>query len=149
MITKNYLAGFVDGEGSIAIYKHKDSRVQKGYTLHPKFVIANTNEEVLKAIKEIIGGKIKALPKHKGCKIVYCVEFQDYAQIEKALRIIKPFLIIKQKQADLMIEFCNNRIESNGKKYSDRDYEIANIFSTINTRGERSDKLLGILPTIL
>jgi len=26
MITKNYLAGFIDGEGSIALYKHKDSR---------------------------------------------------------------------------------------------------------------------------
>jgi hypothetical protein len=55
----------------------------------------------------------------------------------------------KQKQAELMIELCNNRIKSNGKKYSDRDYKIANIFSTINKRGERSDKLSGILPTIL
>ena len=149
MITKHYLAGFIDGEGSIAIYKHKDKRVQKGYTLHPRFEIANTNEEVLKAIKEVIGGKIKSKPKYKGCKVVYCVEFQDYEQIKRALSIVSPFLIIKQKQAKLMIEFCNNRIKSNGKKYSNRDYEIANIFSTINKRGERSDKLLGILPNFI
>jgi len=149
MITKNYLAGFIDGEGSIAIYKHKDVRTQKGYTLHPHFEIANTNEEVLKAIKEVIGGKLKIKPKQKGCKKVYYVEFQDYEQIKKALTIVLPFLIIKQKQAKLMIEFCNSRIKSQGKRYSERDFEIANIFSTINKRGERSNKLSGILPNEL
>ena len=149
MISKDYLAGFIDGEGSIALYKHKDSRVQKGYTLHPKFVIANTNEAIIKAIQKEIGGKIKDMPKHNGCKLVKVVEFQDYKQIKSILVKLLPLLIIKQPQAKLMIEFCDNRIKSKSKKYSERDYEIANIFSTINKRGERSDKLLGILPNEL
>jgi len=34
MITKNYLAGFVDGEGSISCYKRKDIRTKKGYTIN-------------------------------------------------------------------------------------------------------------------
>ena len=85
MISKEYLAGFIDGEGSIALYKHKDNRVQKGYTLHPKFVIANTNEVIIKAIQKEIGGKIKQMPLHKGCKVVRVIEFQDYKQIKKIL----------------------------------------------------------------
>jgi len=150
MISKEYLAGFIDGEGSIALYKHKDSRVQKGYTLHPKVVIANTNEVIIKAIQKEIGGKIKEMSKQKDCKLVRIVEFQDYKQIKSILKRLLPLLIIKQPQAKLMIEFCENRIKSNGKKYSERDYEIANIFSIINKRGEaRSDKLLGILPNEL
>jgi len=148
MITKEYLAGFINGEGSIALYKHKDNRVQKGYTLHPRFEITNTNEMILKAIQKEIGGKIKVKSKQKDCKIVKVVEFQDYKQIKSILESILPILIIKQEQAKLMIEFCNSRIESNGKKYSKRDYEIADIFSKINKRGDGS-KVLGILPNFI
>ncbi len=144
MITKEYLAGFIDGEGSIALYKHKDKRVQKGYTLHPRFEINNTNEAILKAIQKEIGGKIRIKSNQKNCKIVKVIDFQDYNQIRNILEILLPILVIKKEQAKLMIEFCNSRIKSNGKRYSKRDYEIAEIFSTINKRGE-SRKSMGIL----
>ena len=136
LMNYDYLAGFIDGEGSIALYKHKDSRVQKGYTLHPKFLVSNTNEVIIKAIQKEIGGKIKSMSQHKGCKIVQIVEFQDYKQIKSILEKLLPLLIIKQPQARLMIEFCENRIKSSGKKYTERDYEIAEIFSNINKRGD-------------
>jgi hypothetical protein len=148
MIDKKYIAGFIDGEGSIALYKHKDIRVKKGYTLHPMFDIVNTNLEVLKAINNLVNGKIKYKTKQIGCKQVYLIQLQDYKQIKSILEILLPYLIVKKKQAELMIEFCNSRLKSNGKKYSERDYKIVDLFSKLNKRGEGS-KDLGILPNFI
>ena len=147
MVTREYLAGFVDGEGSIAIYKHKDSRVKKGYTLHSMFDIVNTDIKALKLINKLVQGRIKPKPKQKGCKQVYLIQLQDYKQIKYILEIISPYLIVKTKQAELMIEFCKSRLNNKNKRYSDRDYEIAELFTKLNKRGDGS-KDSGILPNL-
>jgi hypothetical protein len=47
-------------------------------------------------------------------------------------------LIIKNKQADLMINFCNSRLKSKVKNYSDNDFQTAVSFSELNKKGRVS-----------
>lgn len=137
MITKEYLGGFFDGEGYITLIRHKDSRVKKGYTLHPFVRITNTNKAILEEINKLAKGKIKSKPKQLGCKQCYMVEIQDLTSMFEFLCKIQPFLIIKKEQAELMIEFCRGRIDNKNKRYSKEDYELSFKFTELNKRGER------------
>ena len=137
MITKEYLGGFFDGEGYISLIRHKDTRVKKGYTLHPFMRITNTNKEILEEINKLAKGKIKSKPKQLGCKQCYMVEIQDLKSMFEFLCKIHPFLVIKKKQAELMIEFCRGRIDNKNKRYSEEDYKLSFKFTELNKRGER------------
>lgn len=95
-----YLAGFVDGEGSI------------GITGRPRVVLAiyNSNSDVLEWIKANFGGLIywtdSRNPKWKPSGRIV---FQDQAAIS-LLKELLPFLIVKRQQAELVCQFDATRI---------------------------------------
>ena len=136
MINKHYLAGFIDGEGCIGIYKHKDNRTEKGYTLHSVVIISNTNKSLLEEINRITNGELRKRQKLRGNKQIYVIHLQDIQGILNLMKLINPYLLIKKEQSKLMIEFCKSRIKNKNRKYTDREYEIAEIFTIINKRGE-------------
>jgi hypothetical protein len=54
----------------------------------------------------------------------------------KLLELVKPFLIIKEKECDLVIEFCRSRLNQSAKKhYSARELEIYKIVGTMHSKG--------------
>lgn len=136
MISKQYLAGFIDGEGYISVVKHKDSRTVRGFTLHPIINISGSDKEVLNQLNNVVNGKIRTKQKQYGCKPVYDIQLQDLEGIKALLKLILPYLLIKSKQATLMKEFVELRLKNRNKGYIDRELEIAEIFKTINKRGE-------------
>jgi hypothetical protein len=136
MISKQYLAGFIDGEGYISVVKHKDSRTARGFTLHPIINISGSDKEVLNQLNNVVNGKIRTKQKQYGCKQVYDIQLQDLEGIKALLKSIIPYLLIKSKQATLMKEFVELRLRNRNKGYTDRELEIAEIFRTINKRGE-------------
>lgn len=101
-----YLAGIIDGEGTIFIQKH----IKNGYTSYwPRFQISNTNRELMEWIKNTFGGlaydkpRIKHNPKWR-------MQIQWYTTVslmDKLLPLIIPYLIIKKPHAIIMIEFRN------------------------------------------
>ncbi|MEK6884884.1 MAG: LAGLIDADG family homing endonuclease [Nanoarchaeota archaeon] len=135
MITKEYLAGFVDGEGSISCYKRKDIRTKKGFTINTIFSITNTNKEIMQEIKQIIKGKLFFKNNGKNAKVCYSFQIQDIKTIKEFLGIIKDKLILKKQQAELMIEYCKSRQNNKGKEYSQREIEIAETITKLNKRG--------------
>ena len=146
LITRDYLSGFFDGEGYIGLIRHKDKRVKRGYTLHPFVRITNTNKLILDEINKIVKGKIKSKPKQLGCKQCYMIELQNADSIFEFLCYIHPHLIIKEKQSELMIEFCRGRVKDNkNKEYTSEELSLYFSFKQLNKRGEE----LGILPTTL
>jgi len=100
-ITLDYLAGFIDGEGSFSIYKAKKRKVEK-IAIQFTVQIANTNLEILKMIQNQYGGKIYLLKrKNKSWKPIWKLMWTG----EKAISIsilIKDKLIVRKKQAELM-----------------------------------------------
>jgi len=96
-VVKAYLAGIVDGEGTVTLMKH-----HKNETHIPFVGIANNNLKLLQWIKSIVGGNIcakkKRLPHHNNS---YVLNIRQ----DRALRFIneiKKYLIVKRPQAELI-----------------------------------------------
>lgn len=108
-----YVAGFVDGEGTITIGKATRRESRAGVAHDAIFSMANTNLPVLKSIVETCGnGKIQVMrqkktPSHH--KTGYRVWFTAN-QIRHVLPQVRPFLRLKAKQADILLKFLASKV---------------------------------------
>ena len=109
-VEKAYVAGIVDGEGTVTLMKH-----HKNETHIPFVGIANNNLELLKWIKSLIGGNIcskkKRLPHHNDS---YVLNIRQ----DRALRFlgeISKYLIIKKPQAELILKKYKSVTHRNGR----------------------------------
>lgn len=105
----SYVAGLLDGEGTITITKRQPYVRLK--ERNPRFwgliSIANTNLLVLRLIQSRYGGKVYR--KHGGCHHpVYAVEWKERTALS-LLRILSPFIRIKRPQAQELQEFYEYR----------------------------------------
>jgi len=102
-IEKSYLAGIVDGEGSIYIAKN-------GVAL----TIANTNKTLIDWIDKRTEGYyyVKKQPKEvdSTCYVYYITG----KKLSYFLQQIRPYLIVKRKQADIALNYIKT-IQSKGK----------------------------------
>lgn len=120
---KAYIAGIIDGEGTIAL--HKDTR--RGILCEPRISIANSNRDLLEWLK------------HKLFSTAHITRFELYANNYDAmplLKAVKPYLRIKKKQADLVLEFIDLRLmrEHWGKSHTQRELEIVQEVYHLNTK---------------
>jgi hypothetical protein len=96
-VEKSYLAGIVDGEGTIGLWRH-----HKNETQTPNVTVANNSLELLEWIKARVGGTIiskkKRLAHHSDS---YAWSIRQNRAIE-FLNDIKEYLIIKRPQAELI-----------------------------------------------
>ena len=98
-----YLAGLIDGEGTITICKNK-----KAYNAH--ISIANTNFDMLKWVQNLLPQGTLAVA-HQPTKVnkkcwIYAI---TGARIAPLLRALIPFLIGKRKVAKLVLKWINLR----------------------------------------
>jgi len=105
------LAAYIDGEGSIRIYKRKS----KGCT-NPNYRmeirVYNTDVRLVRWCKETFGGSISgARSKGPGCRPeLYWVSHTSIA--EELLVLCRPYLLIKGERADLALAFRKTYSES-------------------------------------
>lgn len=95
---KAYLAGLVDGEGTITVQNG-------GKNLRMLVIITNTNLEILNFVKDRYGGFILKMT-NDGTRKRDCFNWRLVSK--GAINFIKdiyPYLIIKKKHADLAIMF--------------------------------------------
>lgn len=103
-----YIAGILDGEGSISISRSKCNTKNKLYHC-PQVRIFNTDKRILEAVQKVIGGNI---PIHgdtyKGRKICYRLEYNAKPKIKEVLTMLLPYLVGKKERASVMIAFCED-----------------------------------------
>jgi len=97
-INPDYLAGFIDGEGHIGIYKTKKWHwVRVGLT--------NTNLNAMSIIQSNFGGSLKIHErKMKNRKITYSLAWNGF-EAQELLKKIIDSLIIKREQACIALNF--------------------------------------------
>lgn len=97
-----YLAGLIDGEGTITLHW----RAPHGAGLSRMLSISNTYMPVLTWVQERYGGKIRRQSyaanenQHDG----YCWNVYRRPDMERILRAVLPFLVIKKRHAELVLE---------------------------------------------
>ena len=122
----SWLAGFIDGEGYIGITfqrKKENSRQSASAHYHPYLIISNNNYEVLKNIKEFVcSGYVYRSLRNSELRNKQKQSFQykltRMRELESLLYSIQPYLHIKQKQCELLLEFI--KVRKNAKKITGR-----------------------------
>lgn len=116
---KAYIAGIVDGEGTIGFSKSDG-------VFDPRLSVANSRPELLQWVRDKIGyGFISR-------KQYYC---NDYAA-KPVLEAIKPYLILKRRHADLVLEFISLRLSRKKwcEAYTARELEIVEEITKLNAK---------------
>lgn len=99
-----YLAGVIDGEGSLAIEKLSPRKNRKYCYFTPRLVVVNTNKQLMDWLVNKIGGKYHARKLIVGRK--QCYSWFIFGKlIEKVIKLIIPLLICKRQLAELILQF--------------------------------------------
>jgi hypothetical protein len=130
---KAYLAGIIDGEGCITIsrgvHKKQNNNVYYQAVLH----VANTDKRMIDWIIEITGlGSYHRGKHHPPRKVWYRWAVRSAAACE-VVRTVYPYLVCKQRQADVLLELGEEvkvgpgrgyRLSPETTEYRDRLYQI-------------------------
>jgi len=95
-----YIAGLLDAEGALLIYKNSKS---SGYTL--QLVYRKTHYDTLKYIGDVFGGIVRPSKRDPKSALDVWSLMLTSRKAYYALKHIYPFLIIKRRPAQVCIEF--------------------------------------------
>ena len=128
-----WIAGFIDGEGTIAIY-HRLGKHEHGF--HPRVSVANTDMRAINRLVELIGAGYRTTrdrnPRHK---IGHQWQTTNMAVIRALLAAIRPHLILKGEQADLVLEYIEARLSAGYFETPARAKDIYEQLKTLNRKG--------------
>lgn len=143
-IQKAYLAGIVDGEGCISINKTRNKSVRHKHPYYQvRLRVAMTTYEPIQSIQTWCGG-IVSLTKRKGSRkpIYEWLLLNDKAI--NVLKLIKPYLLLKQKQTEIVINFRDYYHTHSGYGRAETPIEVSILreeyfqqMKQLNKRGDR------------
>jgi hypothetical protein len=108
-LTPQYLAGFFDGEGTISVQWNRKKGTDKKYP-HSTVLLSQSGEDgynLLKEIQDQYGGKIYLhlrKGEYKATKNAWKLYWNKTEAI-KMLQQIQPYLILKQQNAIVALEY--------------------------------------------
>jgi hypothetical protein len=116
---KAYIAGLVDGEGCVRIWKvgsprQLDKMNRKTPIYNPWLSIANNNVEVLRWIQSLYGGRLQ--PHNRTRPVQAWVLVLTSRAAERILKDIVPYLRIKKPQTEVVLGYYQENMELYGCK---------------------------------
>ena len=102
-----YIAGIIDGEGSIYILRASGANKKK-YP-YPRVVIYNTSEELIDWIKKVLDKAeirytVITNPREGKYKTCYAITIDGIANIYPLLKSIEPYIVIKRDRVRTALE---------------------------------------------
>jgi hypothetical protein len=130
---KAYLAGIIDGEGTVTLTKHHRNAMPS-----PNISIANNNVTLLKWVKRKVDGgviieKAKRMQHHHN-SYAWSIRFDKAINL---LRELKGYLIVKKKQADLILREYKAVTHRNGKYTPEMLVKKADLVTKIRKLNQR------------
>lgn len=145
MIHAAYLAGIVDGEGTITIHRHQFYK-RGTYQLRPRLIVSNTNLRLLNHLRDVHGGTIisnRAATARRSESFLWRIFSID--EIYRIVLAIRPFLLVKDRQADVMLAFLRSRKGAQRsaswyEPYTEVDWDCFRQIETLNRRAIRAEQ---------
>ena len=105
-LTASYLAGLLDGEGSLEIQKRKKPECKIGIMYQARIRIALTDKDLIYWLKDSFGGWVSNRIGKGKCKDSYtwCL---NYGSNKKFLEKVLPYLKLKKERGEVLREFLN------------------------------------------
>ena len=110
-----WLACAFDAEGSIGIWRASRAGSKNGYRYRAGLSVSNTYKGFIDRVTELIVGGVSVCKsaKERNPQYKLCYKFTPSARIlPLVLKQMLPHLIIKRKQARLVLRFCKERLQS-------------------------------------
>lgn len=146
-----YLAAMIDGEGTITLERTGKRRLAGVMGLSPKVIVSNTNQAIIQHVVNImrsVGVNPHIKSQDRGpYKTMFWVTTQGLTKAVKILNVVKPFLVGKLAQAELVLEFARLRGDSQlakGKPYGERELQILKQIRALNFRGVTTTEAHGL-----
>ncbi|MCD6148481.1 LAGLIDADG family homing endonuclease [bacterium] len=124
-----YVAGFIDGEGSITI-----SVDSKG-CVTPRITITNIDIGALDFCREVIGGRICSCTPRGNRRQQYQLHIYRLGDLQRALRMLLPYLIVKHEQGELLLKFVESRLSHKYESYTPSEWELVEKIRELNRKG--------------
>ena len=128
----SYVAGFIDGEGTITFARCR-TRVGNP-SLKPRIIVGQKKPEVLYLIQEKVGGG-HVLQQPGGLFVWQADGLRLHLDLMSRLQ---PLLIIKKRQAEILVEFCKCRLAVLGgnQTYDQHCLDLDIEMRALNLRGQ-------------
>jgi hypothetical protein len=130
-IEKSYLAGIIDGEGTVSFMK-------RGGNFFPTVTIANTSKELLEWCGERSGLSYTICvkqPRSLNHSLSYHIRWRFNAALE-LLQMCRPFFIVKREQVSLLLQW-KKVVKRNGR-YTPQELEARDfLVRMIRARNSR------------
>jgi len=107
-LTSAYLAGIIDGEGSIDFQKTKEPQCVAGYHYNPRLRVGMIDREFIEWLKNSFGGGIYHRIGNGRNKDSYCWNVSGKI-MKEIIRCVYPYLRIKKEHANIMIKFWKTK----------------------------------------
>ena len=100
---KAYMAGILDGEGSLSILGRYDNNLYWGLQ------IGMTNREVLKLFQNKLGGQLLKEKLEMNRKQMYRYQLRNQNRVYFFLKDILPYLIVKKEKSEEAIKYIKDK----------------------------------------
>ena len=141
-----WFGGILDGEGTISFAsKYSPSSRQTYYHFRPYISLTNSSQvmmdEVMKLLDEIgCAYHVRSVnnPAHRDVNWKVCtqINIEGMKRLQRVLPIIRPYLICKGEQADVLLQYIESRFAGN-RKHHVNDDQLALVLKVkqLNHRG--------------
>ena len=137
---KAYLAGFLDGDGSIYVRLKPNSTYRYGFQVSPYIVLFQSQKEKenFQKICSLIG--LGYLRVRKDGILEYIIGKTE--GLREFLKIIKPFVILKKRQVALMTEILDKKEKMRNKNDFRKLTDLIDRFRELNYSKKRKKRVL-------
>ena len=139
-IKKAYLAGFLDGDGSIYVQAKPNPTYKYGFQIAPYIVLFQSQKDESKfaEICSLIG--LGYLRKRNDGILEYIIGKSE--NIRKFVRIVRPFLILKSDQAKLILDILDKKEGVANKSEFTSLLKLVDRFRELNYSKKRKKRSL-------
>ena len=135
-VQQAYVAGILDGEGTITVSFGRPHKGSVMPTMSPLITITNSNMELISYLQQLLpGSTIKTTKETNIRKAVYTIQIARLLDIEKLIIQIQPYMVAKNKQASLLLKYCKLRKLDTLLTYNPKLFKIAQTIRDLNKRG--------------
>ena len=113
-----YLAGIIDGEGTIRIARTKSDNPNWSLKYSGAISIGMTDKKVIQLFVKTFGAKMR-IECVSNRKLIYRWGTSGNQKVPIILKPLLPYLRVKKKQAELVIRYCEN-CQKNGYRRNKR-----------------------------
>jgi hypothetical protein len=102
-----YFAGIIDGEGCISIRKSECNKFERSPRYAARITVGNTSRHLIEQIFLLFGGSVAyrfGTTKKRPCWL-WSLQSRKAREV---IRVVRPYLVVKVEQADLLAEFIDN-----------------------------------------